>query len=91
MGWLDALLIGIAQGAAIIPGISRSGATISTGLFWVWIGTSQESSPSFSRFRRFLGRHYLESRKIDIDSGLGTILIGTAVACVVGYFCLEIS
>jgi undecaprenyl-diphosphatase len=30
---LDAFLIGLAQGLAIIPGISRSGATISTGLF----------------------------------------------------------
>ena len=30
---LDALLIGLAQGLAIIPGISRSGATISAGLF----------------------------------------------------------
>jgi len=30
--FLDAFLIGIAQAAAVIPGISRSGATISTGL-----------------------------------------------------------
>ena len=30
--FLDALIIGIAQAAAVIPGISRSGATISTGL-----------------------------------------------------------
>jgi len=30
--FLDALLIGIAQAIAVIPGISRSGATISTGL-----------------------------------------------------------
>jgi len=30
--FLDALLMGIAQAAAVIPGISRSGATISTGL-----------------------------------------------------------
>ncbi len=30
--FLDALLMGIAQAMAIIPGISRSGATISTGL-----------------------------------------------------------
>ena len=30
--WLDSMLIGIAQAAAIVPGLSRSGATISTGL-----------------------------------------------------------
>lgn len=30
--WLDALVIGLAQAAAIAPGISRSGATISAGL-----------------------------------------------------------
>jgi undecaprenyl-diphosphatase len=32
MGIMDAFLIGLMQGIAIIPGISRSGATISTGL-----------------------------------------------------------
>ena len=32
MGIMDALLIGVMQGIAIVPGISRSGATISTGL-----------------------------------------------------------
>ncbi len=30
--YLDALIMGIAQAAAVVPGISRSGATISTGL-----------------------------------------------------------
>ena len=33
VGWLDALVIGLAQASAIAPGISRSGATIATGLF----------------------------------------------------------
>jgi undecaprenyl-diphosphatase len=31
MRWLDALLIGLAQVAALIPGVSRSGSTITTG------------------------------------------------------------
>ncbi|MFQ6014318.1 MAG: undecaprenyl-diphosphatase UppP [Anaerolineae bacterium] len=33
IGWLDAVLIGLAQAVAIAPGISRSGATIAMGLF----------------------------------------------------------
>jgi len=33
MTWKDALLIGCAQALAIIPGVSRSGATITAGLF----------------------------------------------------------
>jgi undecaprenyl-diphosphatase len=32
MGFLDSLLIGLAQGITIIPGVSRSGITIATGL-----------------------------------------------------------
>jgi len=32
LNYLDTLLIGTAQGIALIPGVSRSGATISTGL-----------------------------------------------------------
>ena len=32
MTWLDALLVGLGQALAIFPGISRSGATIATGL-----------------------------------------------------------
>jgi len=41
----DALTIGIAQAAAIIPGVSRSGITISAGLFR---GIERESSARFS-------------------------------------------
>jgi undecaprenyl-diphosphatase len=33
LSWLDSFVIGIAQGCAIAPGISRSGATVATGLF----------------------------------------------------------
>jgi len=32
IGYLDSLIIGMAQALAVLPGISRSGATISTGL-----------------------------------------------------------
>ena len=45
LGFLDAAIIGIAQGAAGMPGISRSGATIATAKL---LGQSQENAASFS-------------------------------------------
>jgi undecaprenyl-diphosphatase len=46
-GWFDAVLIGIFQGIAVIPGISRSGITISTGLLR---NISREQAAKFSFF-----------------------------------------
>ena len=31
--WVDAVVVGVAQAVALVPGVSRSGATISAGLF----------------------------------------------------------
>ncbi len=45
LNWRDALIIGAAQGAAIAPGISRSGATISAGL---WRGLERAEAARFS-------------------------------------------
>lgn len=33
LNWVDAVIVGFAQAAALVPGVSRSGATISAGLF----------------------------------------------------------
>jgi undecaprenyl-diphosphatase len=33
IGWADGIVVGIAQAFAVIPGVSRSGSTISAGLF----------------------------------------------------------
>jgi undecaprenyl-diphosphatase len=45
ISYLDALIIGIAQAFAVLPGISRSGATISTALF---LGKGRDEAARFS-------------------------------------------
>lgn len=47
MSWTDALKIGLAQSVALIPGTSRSGATIVGGMF---MGFSRVSATEFSFF-----------------------------------------
>ncbi len=43
--WVDVLIIGCAQALALIPGTSRSGATMTAGLF---LGLSREAAARFS-------------------------------------------
>ncbi len=45
--WLDAMVIGIAQAIAVLPGLSRSGTTIATGIL---IGDKREKVATFSFF-----------------------------------------
>ncbi|MCC8120374.1 MAG: undecaprenyl-diphosphate phosphatase [Bacteroidales bacterium] len=45
--WLDAIIIGCAQAVAVLPGLSRSGSTIATG---VLIGDKREKVAQFSFF-----------------------------------------
>lgn len=45
ISWKDALIIGLAQAAAVMPGLSRSGSTIATGLM---LGNKKEKMAQFS-------------------------------------------
>lgn len=45
IGFFDALVIGLAQACAVMPGLSRSGSTIATGLL---LGNKKESLAQFS-------------------------------------------
>jgi len=83
----SATLIGIAQAFAIIPGISRSGATISAGL---WTGISREASAEFSFILvipAILGAMVLEIKELtlSIEHGLINIyLVGALAAFITG-------
>ncbi len=88
IGYLDALIIGIAQAIAVIPGISRSGTTISTGLI---IGNRKEDLAKFSFLMVLipvLGANLLELMGGDAgnsSSGAGIILAGFISAFISGY------
>lgn len=90
----QALIIGVAQGLAVIPGISRSGSTVATGLI---LKLDREAVFAFSfivSIPAILGATMLEA--VDIASAispggreLSMFLVGGAVACVTGYFALD--
>jgi undecaprenyl-diphosphatase len=85
-----ALLIGIVQGLAVFPGISRSGATIAIGLF---CGLRKEEAVRFSfllSLPAILGAALLELDPTELAGAghLSAYLIGCAVAFVVGLLAL---
>ncbi|MGQ9530952.1 MAG: undecaprenyl-diphosphate phosphatase [Candidatus Bathycorpusculaceae bacterium] len=90
-----ALMIGVAQGIAIIPGISRSGATIAFALL---LGIRREKAFKFSfllSVPAIIGAFGLEAYKERATltfSGLGWIevSVGFVVVMVVGYFALRL-
>ncbi len=92
MKYSDAIVVGCVQGLAILPGISRSGATISAALF---MGIDREVSGRYSFLLcipAIFGAMLLEMK-----SSLGQpaiplpmILIGTFIAAVIGFMSLKI-
>ncbi len=86
--WLDAVVIGIAQACALIPGSSRSGTTITGGLF---LGLTREAAARFSfllsipaviasgLFELYEARHHLG------DLGIAPLIAATIVSGIVGY------
>jgi undecaprenyl-diphosphatase len=83
----DGALIGFAQAAALIPGVSRSGATISAGLF---LGFERAAAARYSFLLSVpavvLSGLY-ELRKIDDPggAGAGATALATLLAFVIGY------
>lgn len=64
--WVRAFLVGIGQAIAILPGISRSGATIASGLY---LGMERKEAFEFSfllAVPAITGAFLLEFRKVDL-------------------------
>ncbi|MBI5848464.1 MAG: undecaprenyl-diphosphatase UppP [Nitrospirae bacterium] len=84
----DALIIGLAQAVALIPGVSRSGITISAGLFR---GLEREASARFSFLLStpiIAGATLLHARKLlktGADHNMSLFLIGFIAAAVSGF------
>lgn len=83
VGYKDAIIIGCAQAVAVLPGLSRSGTTIATGLL---CGVKKESVTKFSFLMvliPILGEAFLEL--LDLLSGEVTSTLGI-VPILVGFF-----
>jgi len=91
MKWVDVILIGFAQGCAIMPGISRSGATIATGLS---LGFEREFIAKYSfllSIPAILGASLVQFR--DITGGFHfetkSFILGFIAAAVSGYLAIK--
>ena len=91
MTWKDAVLIGIAQGMAITPCISRSGSTIAAALF---LGLKRELAAKYSfllSIPAILGGFVLKVGDLqENQSEIGALVVGFVVAAVSGYIALRI-
>ena len=90
MSLRDALVIGAAQVLALVPGVSRSGITISAGLF---AGYRRADAARFSFLLStpaILGATLLESRKIlhGLDAGLDVFGAGFLSSLIAGWAAL---
>ncbi|MEJ2610941.1 MAG: undecaprenyl-diphosphate phosphatase [Candidatus Thiodiazotropha sp.] len=90
--WPQALFIGLFQAIAIIPGTSRSGSTMTAGLF---LGLTREAASRFSFLISIptiilsgglLGLELLQS---DVPVDWLSLTLGTILAFITAYFCIH--
>jgi undecaprenyl-diphosphatase len=87
MTWRDAVFFGFAQALALIPGVSRSGGTITAGLL---MGYTREAAARYSfllAIPAVLGSGFYKLFTDGLEGGVdpGPTLVATLVAFVVGY------
>ncbi|MGB7062968.1 MAG: undecaprenyl-diphosphate phosphatase [Candidatus Zixiibacteriota bacterium] len=89
----NALLVGLAQALAMLPGVSRSGLTISTAIY---AGVDRSRAAEFSfllSLPAILGASLVELRDVsghaNPASDLGIYLVGAVTAFAVGYLAIK--
>ncbi len=92
IGWKDVLFIGIAQAIALIPGTSRSGATMTAALM---MGLSRQAAARFSFLLSIpvivlagglKTLDYIETASIDDAQSL---MLGALLSGITAYFCIH--
>ncbi|HEX5865226.1 MAG TPA: undecaprenyl-diphosphate phosphatase [Casimicrobiaceae bacterium] len=89
MRWPDALKVGIAQAFALIPGTSRSGATIIGGMLF---GLSRTAATEFSFFLAIptllaaTGYEFIKNRHLLAGGDLSMVAVGFVTAFVSAFF-----
>lgn len=94
VGFVDAIIIGLAQAVSVVPGTSRSGATITAGLF---LDLTRESAARFSFLLAtpIIGgatvKKALEVWQHGLPKGAtpADFLVGFAVSALVGYAAID--
>jgi undecaprenyl-diphosphatase len=91
MRWVDALLIGLSQVIALVPGVSRSGSTITTGR---GLRFDRESAAEFSFLMSMpiiAAAVVMEGPKALAQSGISNELIsGVAASAISGWLAISI-
>ncbi|HUJ10656.1 MAG TPA: undecaprenyl-diphosphatase UppP [Verrucomicrobiae bacterium] len=87
LGWRDAIVVGFWQALALVPGASRSGSTITGGLF---LGMKRDTAARFSfliSIPAVFAAGVFELRKVHFTSSAEVlnVLVAGLVALVVGY------
>ena len=93
MSWVDALIIGLAQAVALVPGVSRSGATMTAALF---LGLRRSDAAWFSFLMSGIitaGAGLMKVPKIFLNGeggeAMAPLLVGFLVSGISGYLAIR--
>jgi undecaprenyl-diphosphatase len=91
LGILDSLLIGLAQAFTIIPGISRSGITVATGLLRKIDKATAFNYSFLLSVPAIIGATLVESKELVLGNvDMVPLLLGAIISMIVGYASLKL-